>query len=229
MRPAFPSACHVPHLASSLHPVSPSAPPHLTARGLACRRGSRLLFHGLAFDVGAGQVVWVRGRNGSGKTSLLRLAAGLSSPEQGEIGGHGTAVEGPRCVFIGHTNALKDDLRVDEALAFLLRIHGRPSDAATVQAALEPWGMLSRRTAPVRTLSQGQRRRVALARLAVEDGTLPWILDEPFDALDADGAERLSGLLHAHLRRGGGVLLSSHVPLNAALLQPIEIDLDRYS
>jgi len=187
------------------------------------------VFQALDFELRTGQIVWVRGRNGSGKTSLLRLAAGLSSPEQGEIRVRGSAGEGPECVFIGHTNALKDDLRVDEALAFLLRIHARPSDATTVQSALAPWGMLSRRTALVRTLSQGQRRRVALARLAVEDGALPWILDEPFDALDADGTERLNGLLQAHLRRGGSVLLSSHVNLNAALLQPIEIDLDRHS
>jgi heme exporter protein A len=203
------------------------------ATDVACRRGTRLLFKGLDFDVAAGQIVWVRGRNGCGKTSLLRLAAGLSTPEEGQIRCDGIPARqanqnGPRLVFVGHANALKDDLTVAEALAFLLRIHGRPCGPATVEAALASWGMASRRGAMLRTLSQGQRRRTALARLSVEDGALLWILDEPFDALDADGVERLNALLREHARRGGSVLLSSHLSLNAAVLQPIALDLDRY-
>lgn len=211
-----------------------TAAPRLAAAGLACRRGTRLLFKDLDLEVGAGQIVWVRGQNGRGKTSLLRLAAGLSTPEHGEVQSDGVPVRrgGPYCeqlVYIAHANALKEDLTVAEALGFLLRIHGRPSDTATVHAALEQVGLHSRRNAPVRTLSQGQRRRVALARLAVDDRPSLWILDEPFDALDVDGMERLDALLAAHAARGGSVLLTSHLPLNVSLLKPIEINLDRYA
>ena len=204
----------------------PDAAPHLKSIDLACRRGSRLLFKGLDFDVHPGQIVWVRGRNGRGKTSLLRLAAGLSTPEHGQI----NASLGKRqLVFIAHANALKEDLTTSEALAFLLRIHGRAHTPDDVRAALERLGMQSRRDAPVRTLSQGQRRRVALARLAVESSASLWILDEPFDALDADGVELVNSLLSEHVTRGGSVLLTSHLPINATLLRPIEIDLDRYA
>lgn len=219
---------------SSLQPLTPSpiAPPRLTAIDLACQRGSRLLFKSLHFDVKAGQVVWVRGQNGRGKTSLLRLAAGLSTPEHGQILCDGTpsreasAMNRPP-LFIGHANALKEDLTSAEALAFLLRLHGRPCDETTVSNALERLGLASRRQAMVRTLSQGQRRRVALARLCVETTPSLWILDEPFDALDVGGVERVSGLLSEHVSRGGSVLLTSHLPVSA-MLHPIDIDLDRF-
>jgi len=199
-----------------------AAAPSLSASNLACRRGSRLLFRGLELNLVAGQLIWLRGQNGRGKTSLLRLAAGLSAPEQGLIKSHGVALRDTpdfhqRLVFIAHTNALKDDLSVSEALAFLLRIHGRRCDLASVHAALQRMGMHSRRDAPVRTLSQGQRRRVALARLALEDQPSLWLLDEPFDALDADGVERVNGLLLDHLQRGGSVLLTSHLALDPSV------------
>lgn len=201
---------------------------------LACRRGNRLLFQGLQLDVAAGQIVWLRGQNGCGKTSLLRLAAGLAEPERGQITSGGVPVR--RCrdhaqhsVFVAHGNALKDDLSAGEALAFLLRVHGRRSDASSVRAALQRLGVESRRAAPVRTLSQGQRRRVALARLAVEDRPALWLLDEPFDALDRDGSERVTALLDEHLQRGGSVLFTSHISVDASRLQPVEVDLDRYT
>jgi heme exporter protein A len=215
--------------------VNPSslAAPRLSAVDLACRRGSRQLFHGLALDVAPGQLVWVRGHNGRGKTSLLRLLAGLAAPEQGQLLRDGvpirrSASHARELVFIGHNNALKDDLEVAEALQFLLRIHGRASDIATVHGALDRLGLASRRSAPVRTLSQGQRRRVALARLAVDVASTPpslWLLDEPFDALDVDGVRAVDELLAEHLRRGGSVLLSSHLPVSRAL-SPVEVDLD---
>ncbi|HEV7913988.1 MAG TPA: cytochrome c biogenesis heme-transporting ATPase CcmA [Albitalea sp.] len=212
----------------------PPAAPHLKAVQLACRRGSRLLFKNLALDLPAGRILWVRGQNGRGKTSLLRLAAGLSTPEHGEVLCDDRSVRRAagyqeRLVFIGHANALKEDLTVSEALAFLLQVHGRPHASATVDAALDRIGLQGRRHAPVRTLSQGQRRRVALARLAVEQAPSLWILDEPFDALDSDGIERLNGLLREHAQRGGNVLLTSHLSLDTAMLQPIELNLDRYS
>jgi heme exporter protein A len=213
--------------------LSPSGVPRFAATQLACRRGTRLLFHDLGFEVNAGQIVWVRGQNGRGKTSLLRLAAGLSTPEHGRVLCDGVpprrvAEPSQQPLFIGHANALKDDLSASEALAFLLRIHSLRHDIATVHAALERVGVRSRRDALVRTLSQGQRRRVALARLAVDDRASLWILDEPFDALDLDGQQRLNALLAEHVRRGGCVLLTSHLLLDIALLQPREVDLDRY-
>jgi heme exporter protein A len=210
--------------------------PRLTATDLACRRGTRQLFHGLALAVSPGQLVWVRGHNGRGKTSLLRLLAGLATPEHGQLLRDGVPIRrspshAPELVFIGHHNALKDDLNVTEALQFLLRIHGRPSTMATVHGALDRLGLASRRSAPVRTLSQGQRRRVALARLAVDVGTPTpslWLLDEPFDALDVDGVRAVDELLAEHLGRGGSVLLSSHLPVNPAL-RPIKVDLDAHA
>lgn len=219
-----------PPLHTSPHPAAP----HLKAARLACRRGTRLLFKDLDLDIGAAQIVWVRGQNGRGKTSLLRLAAGLSTPEDGEVLSDHVPVRRAnayreRLVYIGHANALKEDLTVTEALEFLLRVHQRPSQIATVHAALERLELHSRRNAAVRTLSQGQRRRVALARLAVETTPSLWILDEPFDALDVNGIDCLNRLLKDHVGRGGSVLLTSHLPLDTALLNPIEVDLDRYA
>jgi heme exporter protein A len=214
--------------------TSAATAPRLHAEALACRRGLRLLFKDLNLAVEPGQIVWLRGHNGRGKTSLLRLVAGLSSAEHGEVMADGVSVRKSadfreRLVFIGHHNALKDDLTVTEALQFLLRIHGRPSDLATAHAALATLDMGSRRNAFVRTLSQGQRRRVALARLAVEPGPSLWVLDEPFDALDVDGIARLNDLLEGHAARGGSVLLTSHLPLDTARLSPTEIHLDAYA
>lgn len=207
------------------------AAPRLNAVDLACRRGSRLLFKALDFEVHPGEAVWVRGQNGRGKTSLLRLAAGLSSPEHGQILYQGVPLRrapdlGRELLFIAHANALKDDLNASEALQFLLRLHGRPCTTAIVHAALDRMGLAHRRHAMVRTLSQGQRRRVALARLVAEDRASLWILDEPFDALDAGGVLQLNGLLGDHLRRGGSVLLTSHLSLDTALLPARDLDLD---
>jgi heme exporter protein A len=207
--------------------------PALRATRLACRRGGRLLFKELDFDVAAGSIVWVRGQNGRGKTSLLRLAAGLSRPEQGQLLWNGVPVAGApqyvsQLVYIGHTSALKDDLSAGEALDFLLRLHGRAAGVSVTDAALERMGLRARAAMPIRTMSQGQKRRVALARLAVPQGPGLWILDEPFDALDTDGVARLNGLLSAHVAGGGQVLLTSHQSLNHELLQPQVVDLDRY-
>jgi len=209
--------------------ASSSPPARLRATNLACRRGTRLLFKGLDLELPAGQIMWLRGQNGRGKTSLLRIAAGLSSPEDGQVLIDGAPPRSVRpLVFIGHANALKEDLSVFEALEFLLRIHGRPCQPGDVHAALDRLGLSSRRGAMVRTLSQGQRRRVALARLAAHSDASLWLLDEPFDALDSDGVERVNGLLAEHAGRGGSVLLTSHLSLDRPRLAPVDLDLDRY-
>ncbi|HEV7574653.1 MAG TPA: cytochrome c biogenesis heme-transporting ATPase CcmA [Caldimonas sp.] len=185
----------------------------LTVRDLECRRGDHVLFAPISLVVAAGTIVWVRGANGQGKTTLLRTIAGLSAPSAGEIAWAGAPELVPRPLYLAHANALKDDLTVAESLRFLLHLAGSHVDGRDVEAALDRFGMASRKDAFVRTLSQGQRRRVALARLVAQRELQPWLLDEPFDALDAAGVELLAGLVAEHARRGGCVVLTSHLPL----------------
>lgn len=198
----------------------------LVVRGLACERGERSLFAGLDLMAPAGTIVWVRGANGQGKTTLLRTLAGLSAPAAGTIVRRGRAA-GWRLLYLAHANALKEDLSVRESLGFLLRIHGEEPATASLDAALDRVGLLSRRDAPVRTLSQGQRRRVALARLAAafhRPGV--WLLDEPYDALDVDGATTLDAMLALHARCGGITVLTSHLPLSLTDPRPTVVELD---
>lgn len=198
----------------------------LEGRGLACRRGRRRLFEDLDIGLPAGSVTWLRGTNGSGKTSLLRILAGLSAPSAGEVlsggqplGKGGTAAR-HGLLYIGHANALKDDLSLHEALAFLARLADAPDPQQQATRALELGGLAAQRRLPVRYLSQGQRRRGALARLALDDRPRAWLLDEPYDALDVESTQRLSALIAAHAARGGAVLLTSHqaVPLPGVLV-----------
>ncbi len=214
------------------HDVPTAAPTSvLAATGVACRRGTRLLFQGLDFRVAPGQVVWLRGANGRGKTSLLRLLAGLSAPEAGVITWDGRPVRRDaayqrQLTFIAHANALKDDLTVAEALRFLVRLHGRDAGDDALREALACFGLASRSRAPVRTLSQGQRRRVALARLGLSRPGEVWILDEPFDALDTEGIATLNALLSAHAAAGGRVVLTSHQALTLAAPSPVVLQLE---
>ena len=206
----------------------------LQACDLGGQRGDRALFEHLELVLEPGAVVWLRGRNGRGKTSLLRLLAGLATPMAGEVRVHGVSQRqaGPQgrrsLVYIGHQNALKDDLTAAEALRFLARTRGDRPDDETLAQALQRLGVRGSRHAPVRTLSQGQRRRVALARLALCMHAELWLLDEPFDALDADGIAALNGLLSEHAARGGATLLTSHQ--TPSLLDPVPrvFDLDRH-
>ncbi len=203
----------------------PATDTALIVRGLECRRGERPLFTGLDFTAAAGAIVWVRGANGRGKTTLLRTLAGLSAPAAGTIVRRGAAATG-RPLYLAHANALKDDLTVGESLAFLIGLHGDEVRPEALAAALERFGMASRRDAPVRTLSQGQRRRVALARLAASARPALWLLDEPYDALDADGVATLDALLAAHAGGGGTVVLTSHLPLSIAMPAPSVVQLE---
>ena len=176
-----------------------------------------MLFEGLDVCVAAGGIAWLRGANGQGKTTLLRTLAGLSAPAAGRISRSGAVGDWP-LLYLAHANGLKDDLTAFESLRFLLRLGGRDLPTPRIDAALDRFGMADRREAPVRTLSQGQRRRVALARLAASDAPALWLLDEPYDALDADGSATLDDVLAAHAKRGGIVVLTSHLPL--ALVEP---------
>ncbi len=196
----------------------------LAARGLSCRRGGRLLFSVFDLELRSGQTVWLRGDNGRGKTSLLRLLTGLVEPDTGEVRWFGLAASAARAaamqpLYVAHANALKDDLHVHEALAFLATMSNatHAGDDATlaraVDAALERMGLGRSRDSLVRTLSQGQRRRAALARLAVPSRSVVWLLDEPYDALDQASTAMLDAVLREHTARGGCIVLTSHQPL----------------
>jgi heme exporter protein A len=203
----------------------------LEINDIACKRGERLLFEGVSFAIEPGQILWVRGHNGQGKTSLLRLLAGLATPVQGSITWGGKPIRRAgaeylsRLVYIGHANAIKEDLSVAESLQFLAQLHGKSVSEDRCADALRAVGLYSRRNAPVRTLSQGQRRRVALARLFNETQPGVWILDEPFDALDVEGIGTLNGVLQTHVHRGGSVVLTSHLELTMTNPGPVSLHL----
>jgi heme exporter protein A len=188
----------------------------LEARALACQRGRRLLFTALNLQLQPGTLTWLRGTNGSGKTSLLRLLAGLSAPSDGQVLWNGMplaqagAMARQGIVYIGHSNALKDDLSLLEALSFLAQLAGLADARARAARALTQMGLQAQQHLAVRTLSQGQRRRGALARLALDEQPRTWLLDEPYDALDTSSTHVLSDLVTAHAARGGAVLLTSH-------------------
>ncbi len=189
--------------------------PMLSAHNLACVRGDRRLFSALNVSVSAGEWLHVRGANGAGKTSLLRLLAGLAQPAEGEVLWGGQSIRTDDGVyrrnflFLGHQGALKDDLTAQEGLFFSAAIDGvgLSKDAAT--NALRRVGLKGSEDLPVRCLSAGQKRRVMLARLVSRSVKL-WILDEPFTALDVKAVEMLVGLVGDHLTAGGIVVMTSH-------------------
>jgi len=207
----------------------------LQTAGLAGQRGNRPLFEGLNLQLAPGSVTLLRGRNGRGKTTLLRMLAGLSTPTAGSLHTTGRTLRegGPgwrrQWLYIGHQNALKDDLSASEALRFLAQLHGLPTSDAELEAALRRLGIYNRRHAPVRTLSQGQRRRVALARLVLQRASPLWLLDEPFDALDTEGIVALNGVIGEHAAAGGCVLLTSHQPLSLSAPVPTVFDLEDHA
>ena len=163
-----------------------------------------------------GELLRIAGSNGSGKTSLLRILAGLLTPGRGEVRWKGEPVARLReefsreLVFLGHAPAVKDDLTPAENLEFACRLAGLSPEASSLRKALEAFAVPDR---PVRRLSQGQRRRAALARLVLSAAAPLWLLDEPLNALDADGRKRLGALVERHLEGGGAVLAASHQQL----------------
>jgi len=192
----------------------------LETRELSCERGGARLFAGLRFALGAGALLRVRGPNGSGKTSLLRILAGLTRPAEGEVLWRGRPLDEDtrrEMVFIGHASALSDDLTVLENVEFILELNGGKADRSEIKIALETFALERVAHMPARFLSQGQRRRAALARLALATEVPLWLLDEPFAALDGEAIEQLSALATAHLAAGGLLVLTSHqeVPIAA--------------
>ena len=188
---------------------------------LECQRGDRRLFAGLGFRLEAGELLYLRGHNGSGKTSLLRMLCGLLPPAAGEIRWRGQPIgklgEDYRreLCFLGHHNAIKEELTPLENLLTAAVLADEPLDEAQALDALETLGLAGREDLACRYLSQGQKRRVALARLVSERRPL-WLLDEPFVALDAAAVELVAGLIGVHLQRGGLAVLTTHQPVEIA-------------
>jgi heme exporter protein A len=180
---------------------------------LSCERGGLRLFSDLGFALQAGGLLRVRGANGSGKTTLLRTLAGLTRPASGEVRWRGNAIGDEyrsEMLFLGHAAAVKDELTVLENLDFASRISGLDLSEADRRNALESLGIARLANLPARYLSQGQRKRAALARLPLSSGVALWLLDEPFAALDDEAIARVSALCAAHLAAGGMLVLTSH-------------------
>ncbi|EKZ99623.1 cytochrome c biogenesis protein CcmA [Cupriavidus sp. HMR-1] len=197
----------------------------LEARELGVRRGHCAIFRGLGISLAPGDLLQVMGPNGAGKTSLLRVLSSLMPPAEGDLYWRGRPVRAgdpdylAQVAYLGHVNGIYPDLSAFENLQFAARMAGQQPDAEAMHHALARFGLDRVADAPARTLSQGQRRRVALARLALAPRAL-WLLDEPLTSLDDASTERFHTLLAEHLHRGGIAVIATHqrLPAEGAVL-----------
>ncbi len=204
-------------------PSLPSPAAALQLDAVTCARGGRTLFAGLSQSLSQGELLRVLGANGAGKTSLLRMVCGLLEPAEGQVLWRGQklaaqrALFGAELVYVGHGAALKDELSPLENLLDACALGGVAASAPQALIALQGAGLRGHERTPARRLSQGQRRRSSLARLALSQDTPLWVLDEPFNALDAAATAWLTALIETHLSNQGMVLLTSHqdVTINA--------------
>jgi heme exporter protein A len=197
---------------------------------LECRRGDRRLFSDLNFSLAPGTLLHVRGRNGSGKTTLLRALCGLLAREAGEIRWRGEDIASlgddyrRDMLYFGHLNGIKSDLNGIENLRVATTLDGDPVVEDDLWDALAHMGLAGFEDLPTKVLSQGQKKRVALARLFLSGAPL-WILDEPFSALDQDAVDLLGGLIAEHVAAGGLAVLTTHqeVPLTSGQIQRLHL------
>ncbi|HJW03028.1 MAG TPA: cytochrome c biogenesis heme-transporting ATPase CcmA [Azospira sp.] len=187
----------------------------LEASQLECVRGDRRLFAGVSFRLEDGELLNLQGKNGAGKTSLLRMVVGLAQPAAGEITWRGEPIRKlaedyrAELCYLGHHNAIKEELTPLENLLASAHLVGEPLDEDHALDALGRVGLAGREDLQAKYLSQGQKRRVALARLIHEKRAL-WVLDEPFVALDVAAVDLVAGLIGAHLQRGGMAMMTTH-------------------
>ncbi|MBU3592167.1 cytochrome c biogenesis heme-transporting ATPase CcmA [Polynucleobacter sp. 78F-HAINBA] len=206
----------------------PSAVATLEAREITCVRGERELFSGLSLQVLPGQCLHIRGENGVGKTSLLRLLTGLTFPESGEVLWSGDSIKKEasdyhsQLLFLGHRDALKEDLSSLENLRMYAAIDGITLSEQDAFTSLWRFGLKGREDLPVNCLSAGQKKRVLMARMVTRRAQV-WILDEPFNALDTHAVLELQGLIAEHLESGGLAVLTSHQPLAIPGLRVLDL------
>ena len=202
----------------------------LEVQNLSCVRGDRRLFRGIGFRLEPGELLYLHGHNGSGKTTLLRTLCGLILPDEGEVLWHGDNIRSLRedfskhLLYLGHKNGIKGDLTGLENLIISSILDGFEIDTKTAWNALERIGLDGHEDLPAKVLSQGQHRRVALARLLVNEASL-WVLDEPFSALDKGAVTLLQSVIREHLDKGGMVVLTTHqeVPLTTGHAKQLEL------
>jgi len=190
----------------------------LRVHALACVRGQRVVFENLSFSLEAGQLLILEGANGSGKTSLLRLIAGLLEPHSGEICVDGVANSEQRahCVgWLGHDDGIKPQLSSFEVLGFFARLYG--TDPGAAGPALREVGLTRLADLPCHHLSAGQKRRLALARLKVCARSL-WLMDEPLSALDDEGRALAADMIGHHIAQGGIAIAATHETLDIRAL-----------
>ncbi len=196
---------------------------------LGCERGDRILFSGLNLHLDAGEVLQIHGANGCGKTTLLRAVCGLTHPATGKILWQGQDIRDDESTFsedvihIGHHDGIKHELSATENLRFSLALSPRTPEFG-VEQALAHFGLTAQAHLPAYVLSAGQRRRVALARLLLNDALL-WVLDEPFTALDQTSIATMEKMLHQHANKGGCVVITSHhsIPLDSGIHRELHL------
>ncbi|MCY4550014.1 MAG: heme ABC exporter ATP-binding protein CcmA [Defluviicoccus sp.] len=200
-----------------------------SGRALDCMRGDRWVFSGLEFALGAGDVLVLSGPNGSGKSSLLRIMAGLLAPVSGAVQWHGADIaddrdaHAARLHYVGHLDAVKLALTVAENLRFWAALRGERDG---IDRALDEFGLAPLADLPARFLSAGQRRRLALARIAASAAPL-WLLDEPTVALDGEGVAAVHAAIRAHCAGGGCCVVSTNTALDLA--GAAALDVGRYA
>ena len=203
----------------------------LWAQQLACTRGDRVLFDGLDFEVHRGAALRVNGNNGSGKTSLLRMLSGLTEPTRGVVSWDSEDIRSRReqyhrrLTYLGHLPGVKEDLTVCENVMLATRLSGNCINRAAAVAALRQIGLGAQINLPTRVLSQGQKKRVALARLPFSSATPLWILDEPLVALDQEAIGWLSETINRHLDNRGMIVYSTHQEISLNVDQHLTVNL----